>query len=186
MNNLWLDNGAARTHPCVTPSDTQKKCMPHVNNEPPQFSLPPDTLPSQDLSEILRHVHHLLQKQQVVTDMVRRQQSNHYEEGRRDLVQALVARQHEVEMSQYLGRQHPADLAFLLENLDREDRRIVWRLLRPDQQGAVLLEVADAVRKSILQDWPALAEIQATKRSRPRSGGWRWGRLMQEACVESC
>lgn len=129
--------------------------------------IPEPNLPSpsqaQDVADILRHVHHLLQKQQVVSDMVRRQESHHYEEGRRDLVQALVARQHEVEMSQYLGRQHPADLGFLLENLDLDHRKTVWRLLRPDQQGAVLLEVADAVRESLLHDMEYTDILRATE-----------------------
>lgn len=118
---------------------------------------------SQEVAEIVRHVQHLLQKQQVVTDMVRRQEGPQHEEGRRDLVQALVARQHEVEMSQYLGRQHPADLGYLLENLDLDSRETVWRLLRDDQQGAVLLEVADAVRKSLLEEMDYQDILRATE-----------------------
>lgn len=123
--------------------------MPDVTSASPQIE--PATT-SQDVAEILRHVHILLQKQRVVSDMVRRQETPHHEAGRRDLVQALVARQHEVEISQYLARQHPADLGFLLENLALDDRKTVWDLIRADQQGAVLLEVADAVRESLLQD----------------------------------
>lgn len=120
--------------------------------------------PTQDVAEILRHVNLLLKKQRMVEDMVSRQEEAH-EHGaeRRQLVQALVARQHEVELSQYLSRQHPADIAFLLENLPLDDRQTVWSLIKPDQQGAVLLEASDAVRESLISDMKRQEILEAAE-----------------------
>lgn len=47
---------------------------------------------------------------------------------------------------------HPADIAFLLEGLPPEERRVVWNLVKADQDGEILLEVSDAVRESLLAD----------------------------------
>ena len=47
---------------------------------------------------------------------------------------------------------HPADVAYILEGLPREDRISVWRLVPRDRDGDILLEVSDSVRDSLLAD----------------------------------
>ena len=51
-----------------------------------------------------------------------------------------------------LDELHPADVAYILEGLPLEDRIWVWRLVPRDRDGDILLEVADAVRDTLLAD----------------------------------
>nr|WP_293764056.1 magnesium transporter [uncultured Aquitalea sp.] len=46
---------------------------------------------------------------------------------------------------------HPADLAAILEALPLDDRTLVWGLTRGSRDGAILLEVSDAVRESLIE-----------------------------------
>ena len=45
---------------------------------------------------------------------------------------------------------HPADVAYILEALPREQRLVVWDLVKADRDGEILLEVSDAVRESLI------------------------------------
>jgi magnesium transporter len=58
---------------------------------------------------------------------------------------------------------HPADVAFILENLPLEDRLFVWGLVRGDREGEVLLEVSDAVRDTLLADMNSAEIVAATQ-----------------------
>ena len=100
-----------------------------------------------DIQATLDHVRELLHKQEIVESLVSRQHVQ-----RQDLVENLVARQHEVELSQKLRRLHPADIAFVLESLPRDQRLRLWRLVPSELDGAVLLEASDAVREFLIAD----------------------------------
>jgi magnesium transporter len=65
-----------------------------------------------------------------------------------------------VPLQALLDRLHPADVAYVLEGLPLEDRRLVWGLVRSDRDGEILLEVSDAVRDTLLADMDS-AEIVA-------------------------
>jgi magnesium transporter len=56
------------------------------------------------------------------------------------------------QLQKRLDRLHPADVAYILEGLPLEDRVFVWRLVRADRDGDILLEVSDAVRDTLLAD----------------------------------
>jgi magnesium transporter len=58
---------------------------------------------------------------------------------------------------------HPADVAFILEGLPLEDRLFVWRLVRSDREGEILLEVSDAVRDTLLADMDSAEIVAATQ-----------------------
>ncbi len=45
---------------------------------------------------------------------------------------------------------HPADVAYMLEALPREQRLLVWDLVKVDREGEILLEVSDAVRETLI------------------------------------
>jgi magnesium transporter len=47
---------------------------------------------------------------------------------------------------------HPADIALLLESLPIAERLLVWNLVPAERDGAVLLEVAEGVRKTLIAD----------------------------------
>jgi magnesium transporter len=100
-----------------------------------------------NIQATLRQVRELLHKQEIIESLVSRQHAH-----RQDLVESLVARQHEVELSQKFRHLHPADIAFVLESLPREQRLRLWRLVPSELDGAVLLEASDAVREFLIAD----------------------------------
>jgi magnesium transporter len=69
------------------------------------------------LEATLRDIQALMERQEVVSRLVAREQTS-----KQELVQALVARQHAVELETKLNRLHPADAAFVLESLPAEQR----------------------------------------------------------------
>ena len=99
------------------------------------------------LQATLQHILELLDKQRLVENLVSRQPMPQH-----DLVQSLVARQHRTELQNRLARLHPADIAYVLESLPVEDRLQVWALVPAELDGAVLLEVSDAVRETLVAD----------------------------------
>ena len=62
-----------------------------------------------------------------------------------------------------IGELHPADVAFILENLPLEDRLFMWGLVPSDREGEILLEVADAVRDTLLADMDSAEIVAATQ-----------------------
>jgi len=93
----------------------------------------------------LEQVLELLHRHELVENLVQRQDS-----PRHDLVETLVHRQHLAELQQLLERMHPADIAYILEALPRDQRLAVWDLVKSDRDGEILLEVSDAVRESLI------------------------------------
>ena len=75
------------------------------------------------------------------------------EEGdaKANLVEDLVHRQHEAELKTLLDGLHPADIAFILESLPKDERQTIWKLVSPEHDADVLLEVEDWVRESLIE-----------------------------------
>lgn len=108
-----------------------------------------EDFPHQDQDELLLHlkeVQQLLSRHRLVEDLVHRQDM-----PRHDLVENLVHKQHLSELQHKLGSLHSADIAYLLEALPREDRLLVWDLVKADRDGEILLEVSDAVRETLIE-----------------------------------
>jgi magnesium transporter len=103
----------------------------------------------QDQDELLLHlkeVQQLLSRHRLVEGLVHRQDM-----PRHDLVENLVHKQHLAELRLKLDALHSADIAYLLEALPREDRLLVWDLVKADRDGEILLEVSDAVRETLIE-----------------------------------
>lgn len=103
----------------------------------------------QDQDELLLHlkeVQQLLSRHRLVEDLVRRQDM-----PRHDLVEGLVHKQHLAELQNKLDSLHSADIAYLLEALPREDRLLVWDMVKAERDGEILLEVSDAVRETLIE-----------------------------------
>lgn len=49
-----------------------------------------------------------------------------------------------------LNEMHPADIAYVLEGLPRDERLLLWDLVKADRDGDILLEVSDAVRETLI------------------------------------
>lgn len=58
---------------------------------------------------------------------------------------------------------HPADVAFILENLPLEDRLFVWGQVPSEREGEVLLEASDAVRDTLLADMDSAEIVRAAQ-----------------------
>ncbi|OZI37772.1 magnesium transporter [Bordetella genomosp. 10] len=108
----------------------------------------PRRLDPEDAQHALAEVHELLRRQEVVANLVHRQEEG---DDKADLVEQLVQRQHEAELKALVDGLHPADIAFILESLPKAERQNVWRLVSPEHDADVLLEVEDWVRESLIE-----------------------------------
>ena len=104
-----------------------------------------ESKPQESVQEALQQIVELLGKQQLVEDLVHRQEG-----PRQDLVESLVHKQHLVELQRMLDSLHPADIAYILEALPRTQRLRVWDMVKADRDGEILLEVSEPVRESII------------------------------------
>lgn len=119
-------------------------------------------------SENRPHHRHLEQSRAQVIDLLSRQAVERElvarsENRKQDVVAQLVVRQQQTQLAQRLASFHPADIAFVLESLAPDARKMAWQLVSPDQRGAVLLETADAVLRTLVADMRA-EEIAAVVR----------------------
>ena len=112
------------------------------------------------LEQARAQVIELLSRQALEKDLV----SRSAETRKSDVVAQLVARQHQAALAQRLSTFHPADIAFVLESLAPEAREMAWGLVRAERRGATLLEVSDAVLRSLV-DSMAPEEISAVVRT---------------------
>ncbi|HXF47027.1 MAG TPA: magnesium transporter, partial [Burkholderiaceae bacterium] len=111
----------------------------------------PAAPPARDPEEAQRalaRVQELLAKQHRVEALVHREAAPG--EEKKALVENLVHRQHLNELKAILDRLHPADVAYILEALPRDDRMVVWECVKAERDGEILLEVSDAVRETLI------------------------------------
>ncbi|MBL1142794.1 MAG: magnesium transporter [Proteobacteria bacterium] len=98
-----------------------------------------------DLQTTLDEVIGLLNKKEVINNLVQRSESH-----RHDLVQSLVEKQQLTALNRKLKQLHPADIAFVLEGLPIDQRFLIWDQLDSAERAAVFLELNDSVIKSLL------------------------------------
>ncbi len=115
-----------------------------------------------NLQGTLEQVKTLLKRMDLVDNLVRRQ-STHDSPSRQELVKNIVRKQNLTSLQQKLESLHPADLAYVLESLPLDQRQIVWELVTPERCGAVLLEISDAVRESLIATMPHTEIIGAAQ-----------------------
>ena len=112
-----------------------------------------------DVQQHLREVQELLARHRLVENLVHRQ-----EMPRHDLVENLVHKQNETRLRELLDRLHPADIAYILEALPRDERLYVWNLVKAERDGEILIEVSDAIRESLIEAMDP-AELRAAAQS---------------------
>jgi magnesium transporter len=79
-------------------------------------------------------------------------------------VQALLADEaHRPELRARLDALHAADIAYILEALPLEQRIAVWDLVKADRDGEILLEVAEAVRESLIASMESAELVAAAE-----------------------
>jgi magnesium transporter len=67
------------------------------------------------------------------------------------LVEGLLQRQHDAELTALVNDLHPADIAFILSSVPNVERQMIWRLVSAEHDADVLLEVDDWVRESLIE-----------------------------------
>jgi magnesium transporter len=102
------------------------------------------------LDNSLNQVRDLLRKHQVVERMVQAQDSRKHA-----LIESLVHRQNLAELRNRLTRLHPADAAYVLDNLPPDERAIAWEQVRGPRGGEILLELSEGVRRQLIEATPA-------------------------------
>src|SRR5690606_38758181 len=116
--------------------------------QPDAATKTPRRLDPEDAQHALAEVQERLRRQQLGEDPVHRQEQG---DNKASLVEDLVHRQHEAELKALVDALHPADIAFILESLPKDERQNVWRLVSPEHDADVLLEVEDWVRESLIE-----------------------------------
>lgn len=116
-------------------------------------------LDPEDAELALAEVQKLLRRQQLVQNLVHRQEHGDQRAG---LVETVVQRTHDAELQDLLQGLHPADIAFILESLPRDERQHVWNLVKSEHDGEVLLEVGDGVRESLIETMDREELVAAT------------------------
>jgi magnesium transporter len=117
-------------------------------------------LDPEDAQLALTRVQEQLRRHALVEHIVNRQQQDDH---RGPLVEGLLQRQHENELRSLVNELHPADIAFILESLPKDDRQLIWQLVRADFDADVLLEVADWVRQSLIETMDRADLLAATE-----------------------
>lgn len=113
-------------------------------------------VPARDPEEAhraLMRVQALLDKQRRAESLIFRKRARGEpaaDEQDNALVEARVHTQHLTELRSILDRLHPADIAYLLEALPRNDRVVVWDAVKTERDGEILIEVSDAVRETLI------------------------------------
>lgn len=110
------------------------------------------------LREALSRIQHLLERQALLRDLAGKSSG-----PRHELVQDLVGRQQLSTLKREINQLHPADIAFVLENLPLAERRMLWDLVDARYDGAVLLEASDAVRETLIQHMDAAEMVDAAE-----------------------
>ncbi len=113
---------------------------------------------NKDLQKLLQRVVYLLSKYRLVEGFVTLQ-----EDSNQDLTTSPVQKNNLQELQQLLDELHPADIADILEALPLEDRRLIWRLVKAEHDGDVLLEASDAVRETLITDMGSRELVAATE-----------------------
>ncbi|HEY7804644.1 MAG TPA: magnesium transporter [Orrella sp.] len=120
----------------------------------------PRRLDPEDAQLALTRVQEQLRRHAVVEHLVHKQ-----EEGQQSapIVENLLQRQHETELRGLVNSLHPADIAFILESLPKDDRQMIWQLVRAEFDADVLIEVADWVRQSLIETMDRADLVAATE-----------------------
>jgi magnesium transporter len=107
------------------------------------------------LQQSLDEVTRLLDKHRVLEALAHRQEG-----PKRDLLEGLQHRQNLAELGKFVRIMHGADLAFVLESLRPDDRRLVWEQATPEQAGRAFVEVTSVVREWLVEETPQDALVR--------------------------
>src|SRR3989440_11306573 len=81
----------------------------------------------------------------------------------REVQSLLGASERKAQLRARLDALHPADVAYILEALPLDERLAVWNLVKADRDGEILLEVAEAVRESLIASMDSAELVAAAE-----------------------
>ncbi|MEK6736106.1 MAG: magnesium transporter [Pseudomonadota bacterium] len=113
---------------------------------------------TETLQTPLQQIVYLLRKYKLVEGFV-----NLQNEADQELAESSVQKQNLAELQQLIDQLHPADIAHILEALPLADRLFIWRLIKAEHDGEVLLEASDAVRETLITNMANQELIAATE-----------------------
>ena len=82
----------------------------------------------------------------------------------RSSLEPLTEEQYLARLRARVDTLHPADVAYVLEALPQEDRMLVWDSVKAEADGAILLEVSEPVRDTLIESMTR-TELVAAARS---------------------
>ena len=82
---------------------------------------------------------------------------------RQDVVDGFIQEPNLIGRQDKLDAMHPADIAAILEQLPLDERLVVWKLVRSEFDGDVLLEASGAVRETLIADMDDHELVAATE-----------------------
>jgi magnesium transporter len=103
----------------------------------------------EDAQRALAEVEDLLARYETVRGQARNDAEG-LDPERQILVAQVAVAQHLAHLRVRLDHQHPADVAYILEALPRDQRLVVWDLVKAERDGEILLEVSDSVRETLI------------------------------------
>ncbi len=112
----------------------------------------------QTLQATAAEIASLFDRQEMIQDLSKRQTS-----PKQEILDTLLKRQQDAELIRKLNRLHPADIAYVLESLPHPARERLWGLIDEKERGAVLIELADHVRDTLLGKMPGVELIETVK-----------------------
>src|SRR5574340_1052079 len=115
--------------------------------------------PQDNLEASLAQVQSLLANMRGVEEPVLRQGGT-----REDLANDREYAGYLAELQARLEDLRPADIAYILEALPQDERRLVWNLVDAEHNGEILLEVSDSVRETLIENMDK-AELLAAAES---------------------
>ncbi len=96
---------------------------------------------------MLAQVLEALDKARLVESLAVRQNKGPHQ----TVVENLVHRQQQAHLKNILDKLHPADIAWIIENVSPDDRQLIWLLQAPDNGGEILLELPDAIIQLLVE-----------------------------------
>ncbi len=119
----------------------------------------PDPMEPDQAQEALIEIEELLRRARLVETVVHNQVMDKHE-----LVENLVYRQNTAKLAARLDELHPADVAYILEALPRNDRIAIWDLIKSaERDGEILVEVSDAVRETLIENMDRASLVAAAE-----------------------
>lgn len=119
----------------------------------------PRRLDPEDAQLALQELQSILQRKEVVDAISARQDED---EEQTNVLEGMLQRQHEAEISEIVNGLHPADIAFILESLPVAERLAVWDLVSAEHDADVLLEIDDWARESLIDSMDHKDLVAAT------------------------